>query len=498
MKTKHYLILAGLLMATCITNYGQEIVNEFMFQKTDRNFYECNLFENNDGTLLFRTMMCTPYTYENWQHLLYKTTPEGEVIDSLTIDAVGDWSYMFRNPLATDSYILTDDIKTYNETDSIVSAVFRMFFIDENLNLNDEIIVPVIQFPFGFYEFFSFDIWFIDTQNDFILSFWTDNIFHLIRIGLDGTIKTSHETTEIYAYNYNALPPQPNGDTTLLYSELGFGMLNESPLTYYKLGSYKPSSGAYPIFGFVFDADFNLIETRLFDQYDEGFAFDGGNSEHILPFDENSYLTATQITSISQKTSGIGLAKYDINHNQICVSPLFGTNNSFPYQTEIVNGSTIYQLYDRESQRKLALARLDGELNLNWDFILPINQMMWGYCMTVLKNGDIIAGGICRKSNRYCASFVTLHDDYDSTPEMTSVERPFTLYPNPVKDQLNLTFTEGTKPESLNLFDLQGRIVGTKCNGLESIDMSALSAGVYMLRITMKDGASYYEKVIKE
>ena len=132
MKTKHYLILTGLLMATYITNYGQEIVNEFMFQKTDRNFYECNLFENNDGTLLFRTMMCTPSTYENWQHLLYKTTPEGEVIDSLTIDAVGDWSYMFRNPLATDSYILTDDIKTYNETDSIVSAVFRMFFIDEN------------------------------------------------------------------------------------------------------------------------------------------------------------------------------------------------------------------------------------------------------------------------------------------------------------------------------------------------------------------------------
>ena len=98
---------------------------------------------------------------------------------------------------------------------------------------------------------------------------------------------------------------------------------------------------------------------------------------------------------------------------------------------------------------------------------------------------------------RYCATIVILHDDYDSTPEMTSVERPFTLYPNPVKDQLNLTFAEGTEPESVNLFDLQGRMVGTKCNGLESIDMSALSAGVYMLRITMNDGASYYEKVVK-
>ena len=111
MKTKHYLILIGLLMAVCETNFGQEIVNEFTLLRTDKNFYECTLFENEDGTLLFRTLMCTPNTYENWQHLLYKTTPEGEVLDSLTIDAVGDWSYMFRSPLAADSYILTDDIR---------------------------------------------------------------------------------------------------------------------------------------------------------------------------------------------------------------------------------------------------------------------------------------------------------------------------------------------------------------------------------------------------
>ena len=109
-----------------------------------------------------------------------------------------------------------------------------------------------------------------------------------MRIGLDGTIKTTHETTELYAPNYDALPPQPNGDTTLLYSELGFGVFNEPSLTYYKLGGYYPSSGPYPIIGYFFDTDFNLIDTRLFNQYDEGIAFDGGNSEHIFPIDENS------------------------------------------------------------------------------------------------------------------------------------------------------------------------------------------------------------------
>ena len=500
MKTKHYLILIGLLMAVCETNFGQEIINEFTFLKTDKNFYECTLFENEDGTLLFRTLMCTPNTYENWQHLLYKTTPEGEVLDSLTIDAVGDWSYMFRNPMAADSYILTDDIRNYNETDSIVTGTFRMFFIDENLNLYDEIIVPVIQFPLGTYEFFPFNVWFIDTQNDFILSFWTDNIFHLMRIGLDGTIKTTYETTDLYAPNYDALPPQPNGDTTLLYSELGFGILNESPLTYYKLGGYKPTSGPYPIIGYFFDADFNLIDTRVFNQYDEGIAFDGGNSEHILPFDENSYLMTTQLTKIPQNTSGIGLAKFDMNHNPIEVSPLFGTNYCYPLQTEIIDGSSIYQLYVKDSQSKLALARLDGNLNLNWDKTLPINHMFGtaATCMTTLKNGNIVVGGISRKNMRYCASFVTLRDDYDNTLEMTGIEHSFSIYPNPVKNQLYFHFADGAEPNSLNLFDIEGCLVGTKNYDMENFDMSALAAGVYMLRITMKDGTSYYEKVMKK
>ena len=75
---------------------------------------------------------------------------------------------------------------------------------------------------------------------------------------------------------------------------------------------------------------------------------------------------------------------------------------------------------------------------------------------------------------------------------------PFILYPNPVKDHLTLRFDDGSEPESVELYDLAGRLVGTKPNGLESIDMSAMTSGVYMLRVTMKDGARYHEKILKE
>ena len=500
MKTKLYTLLTSLLMSACITSYGQEIVSEFTILKMDKDFWECDLFENEDGTLLFRTMMYTPNAYQDYQHLLYKITPEGEILDSLTINAAGDLSRLLRNPINKDSYILTDDIRNYNETDSIVSGVFRMFFIDANLNLYDEITVPVIEFPYGTYEYFPWDLWFIDTQNDFIISFWTDNIFHLVRIGLDGSIKASTETEALFIpHSY----PHPAGDTTLLYSDMGFGIFSESPLTYYKLGGYEPTSGAWPIYGYLFDADLNLIETRLFDKFDENIAYDGGNTEHILLYDENSYLTATQIKRLSPAQGGIGLAKYDMNHNPICASPLLGTNHCYPRQTEIENGNTIYQLYDiggGYSPHKWALARLDGDLNLTWDYTLPGNQVyaFFGTGMVVLKNGDIAAASICRKYNRYCATIVILHDGYDSITETEYISLPFTLHPNPVKDQLSLRFDDGTEPESVELYDLAGRLVGTKPNGLESIDMSAMPSGVYMLRVTMKNGPTYHEKILKE
>jgi hypothetical protein len=498
MKNKLYTLLTSLLMATYITSYGQEIVNEFTIQRTDKDFWECDLFENEDGTLLFKTLMYTP-NESDYEYLLYKITPEGEVLDSLIFDGLGDYSKLLRNPMDPHSYILTDDIRYYNDVDSTVSAAFRMFFIDENLNLNDEISVPIYQFPIGYYEYFPWDLWFIDTQNDFIISFWTDNIFHMMRIGLDGTIKASTETNALFEPNYS----QPLGDTTLHYSEMGFGIFSESPLTYYKLGGFSPTSGPWPIYGYFFDADLNLIDTQLYDQFNENIAFDGGNNEHIVPLKDGTYLTATQIKSLSPALGGVGLAKYDMNHNPICISPHFGTNHCYPHQTVIANDNTIYQLYNiggGYSTFKWALARLNGDLDLDWDMTLPESQIyaFFGTSMIILKNGAIAACSICKKNMRYGVTIVILNDDYDNTLEMKDIGCPFILFPNPVKDELNLRFDEGTEPVSVELFDLAGRLVGTKSNGQESIDMSKMPSGMYLLRVTMKDGSRYHEKILKE
>ena len=502
MKTKLYTLITSLLMATCITSYGQEIVNEFTILKTNKDFWECNLFENGDGTLMFRTLMFNPNTYDDFQHLFYKLTPEGEVLDSLIIDAYADYDYMMRDPLHKNSYILTEDRWVYDSIDSLYTACLRMVFIDSHLNINNDITVPLCDVDPSVY-YASWAPWFIDPQNDIIVSFWTDNVHHFRRIGLDGTVKTATDGTALFEPNYEQDPQQPGGDSLLLYSEMGFGTFSQSPLTYYLLGGYYPTSGPWPIVGYFFDADFNLIDRHVYKQFDENIAFDGGNNEHIVPLEDDTYLIAAQTSKLSPTVGGVGVAKYDRNHNPIGASPMFGTNHCYPQQTIIEGNNAIYQLYDIGggwSTHKWGLIRLDSNLNIDWDIILPENQIyaFFGTSMIILKNGAIAACSICRKNMRYGATIVILHDDYDNTPEMTNKDCPFIIYPNPVKDQLTLRFDDGSEPESVELYDLAGRLVGTKSNGLECIDMSAMPSGMYLLRVTMKEGTSYHEKILKE
>ena len=67
-----------------------------------------------------------------------------------------------------------------------------------------------------------------------------------------------------------------------------------------------------------------------------------------------------------------------------------------------------------------------------------------------------------------------------------------------MKEQLTLRFDDGVEPESVELYNLAGCLVATRRNNIQSIDMSTMSSGVYTLRVTMKDGTHYHEKIVKE
>ena len=501
MKTKLYILIAGLLMAACATSFGQEIVSEFTIQQENFHSIGCEIFECQDGTLLIGTTSSTSqYLYDS-RHTIIKTSPEGETINTLRIDTPDGMNEQnFTNVIERndkrfvfcvnkDSYAVVSHL--WDMTDSTYHV--RIILIDTDLNINNDVTVQVAKADM---DYFNWDNWLVDSNNDLIVSFWIDNVFHMMRIGLDGTVKNDIETTELFppTFDYEYHP-----DTVLWYT--GFGIYTESPLIYYKLGCYKTETEHYPIHCYFFDEDFNITKTQWYSRYDENILFNGGNTEHVIPLEGGSYLMSSEMEYPNYE-EGCALVKYDSDHNPIGISTQLG-HMDYPLMTEMTESGIIYQCHNNFANGTMWLACLDSDLNLSWDIELLGIGVSGFYGNTLLSkaNGDIIVGfvsSITYPATKTAIYVYTLHNDPTGVSETKSIDKSFTLYPNPVKDQLTLRFNDSTKPESVELYDLAGRVVGIMPNGMESIDMSALPTGVYMLRITMKDGTCYHEKIMKE
>ena len=85
-----------------------------------------------------------------------------------------------------------------------------------------------------------------------------------------------------------------------------------------------------------------------------------------------------------------------------------------------------------------------------------------------------------------------------SVPEMETFVRPYAYYPNPTRDELRLHYSPDVKPTQIELYDIQGRLVKTQRNGLESLNLQGLSAGTYTMRVTLEGGKVFSDKVVKE
>lgn len=74
--------------------------------------------------------------------------------------------------------------------------------------------------------------------------------------------------------------------------------------------------------------------------------------------------------------------------------------------------------------------------------------------------------------------------------------RSFSVYPNPVKDVINVVSDSNDKPNSVVLYDMTGKLMLSE-KATQKIDVSSLKKGVYMMQISFGDKTEKI-KVIKE
>ena len=71
-------------------------------------------------------------------------------------------------------------------------------------------------------------------------------------------------------------------------------------------------------------------------------------------------------------------------------------------------------------------------------------------------------------------------------------------YPNPVGDALRLEYSPDVTPTAVELYDAQGRLLTIQRGNLESVNTGSLPAGLYTVKVTLDNGKSYSDTVIKK
>lgn len=77
------------------------------------------------------------------------------------------------------------------------------------------------------------------------------------------------------------------------------------------------------------------------------------------------------------------------------------------------------------------------------------------------------------------------------------VTSTFSIYPNPVKDILNISNSIGAEINSLTIVDINGRTVKQINSNISQINISDLNAGVYFVNINSNEG-SLTTKIVKQ
>ena len=72
----------------------------------------------------------------------------------------------------------------------------------------------------------------------------------------------------------------------------------------------------------------------------------------------------------------------------------------------------------------------------------------------------------------------------------------YSLYPNPVDDRLVLKLADEHKCENVAIYSIDGRIIKSQDSDFENIDVSALTRGVYFVRIRLQEGSVFTEKIV--
>ena len=465
-----------LLAATLSLSAESQSVMTY-YQCSDKYIELRNIMETRDGNII---MNCPIFDQNNgladlgtW---LYKVSPQGGLLDSLFIEDNDMLRFLLaKNPVDENNNLL---VKTFRDFDNTNSSLKISFFTDNPLEIQNEIFVPLQD------TIVKLDAYYLDSDNDIIVTYSASQKFYVARVGLDGTLKNKVMLPEL---------------SMNLFQYRHLGLYNDSPREYCLWGCVSDNGLIYNV---IVDSTLNFVSETKFNS-----CYDGGSNEQIMYFNDSTYI----LSSFYKNThypyeNGIHLSKFNKDNECIDMAIFIEDDFFMPFPIWAEKGADggIYYSYVTDALGKqVAVVKMDDDFNICWKrYCLKEGPFHWGRYMIALSNGGVAVGGFDSASGPeyFMAFLLVLNDDGTSTPEMEDIVKPFAAYPNPAYDMLRLDISPDVADQvsEISLYDISSRLVKTQQSGFGSIDISGLATGMYVMKVTLDDGKVFEEKIVKE
>lgn len=138
-----------------------------------------------------------------------------------------------------------------------------------------------------------------------------------------------------------------------------------------------------------------------------------------------------------------------------------------------------------------------GDNNVdNVEKIEVTNTQLGNYEIVVSHKGSLVGG-----SQNY--SLIVSGIDVSASSDTNELSNQIDVYPNPVLDQLNAIIPSHLEVTSISVFDLQGRKVNfnpsnAQTQGMIALDLSHLTAGIYMVSFELEGNKVIHRKIVKK
>lgn len=485
-----------LLLALAVT-FGAKAQDATLF-KTESDYYvegwDC--VNTSDGCVIFQTLYFDDETPRDLGRVFYKIDMNGVAIDSVFYaDTIDSHRMRFmKDPRDEASNLL---LKIDN-TDK--GNFLHVVGISDALELSEELYMPLPGGEQG--EISNWEI--IIDDNDDIIVFWQTDITdipirHFDRIGLDGTVKTVSDTTNI--------------DDTFWPASGTLFCKSKNPLEYgFIFHAFEIMNGMIgftDIYCCTLDSLFNVVSSVRLPRVINNIALiPDGVSVNII--DEDNVLLAGEGHGIGNLKKYAMILRLNRNWDIVSkrfiersLSGLLANEHSIAANPDEIYHVRVESNEKQKARGKVIVSKLNSALETEWErFAVPASSGEMDEWVlesfNITDDGNIVTSG-CLLENGYSpmSAFLSIiHDETADVEENGLVVRPYLIYPNPVKDRLSIHISPDVKLESIELYDVSGRCVVSSRTA--EMNVANLPAGQYVAKITLEDGKVYSDKVVKE